>query len=1107
MEDKLFVHEVLARKWITVSQLGEILKLQAEEKTRGREVSIRRLLLERGLLSSEQILEIIRAVEQPPAPPPPPPRPAVAPIPPRRAHPMLAAAALGAVAMVLLLYAAATSSTERPSTPDLPAAAAEDPWSRMRASIEEDVSGGRYDRALRLLENFRDRSGDRREEVEAEMLRVSTLQAEARLKIEAETLFEELVRKTDSMAQGGRLGEAVQECRARLERSPNGILSNLIQGRLRELERELTAEQVALARVEVHRGAWPEATRRLEEAVEAAPTNAEAFGLLARCRLESGSEETAEEAARQALRLDAGQVDGHIALGRIEMRRGRHAEACRHWGRVLEARPSHVHAWLDRAESFFSLKRFESALADAAELEKRAQAAHLRRGAARVRARSMAALGRRDEAIEACGPWIELEINAVEPLLFRGDLKNQAGDIEGARADYERAREIDPADPTIQARLRRDPPPAPEPAPPEPEREIYRFETLRGLLEEGVYASQDEPLWKRLSDGCSRFRAELEKETDPAARVLLAVSDPGAVPMWTPPDRLLQAALAWVQGRRGDLLAKRELAQWLNSPDPRVAISAARSLSRLVAARELEDYFRRLHSGGVDPARDLGAIWLACVRGLGHYLAWAIQAGDDALVLFLHLIPDRRFEELLAAGMSVLRPALLDRMEKAISRGSKMAPWARARLPALLKKIGGTLELARLLRAPSKELREAAMKEIEEAAAAGDFWFLPFLRILEDPKIDASVARWAHQALLRFSGEAVEFIDRERSLLHWRSYLAKHGPALVEKNVNIAIEKGLAWLKSTQDPRSGHWTGVGAGGSGPTGLAVFTLLHGGVPPGDPCVERGVRVLIDTRPEDNTYQEGATAMACAQYIGIARGALVEPAKKRLEQAVGRLVALQARNGSWAYGRDSNWDHSNIQLAMLGLAQAMSANVSIPKQTWDRARSYLSATQNRDGGWGYNKAEVPQSYGSMTAASAFGLMLAQKAAQPQEFAKKNWPVGVQRAAEWFSKCLSIEKGHYPHPPGDTTIEPVRLPDWKRGSPYYWLYSLARYALLADLAVVAKRDWYADGAVFILLRQTPSGAWTDGSFGTPDTCFAILFLRRVRIDVIPTEDARKR
>jgi hypothetical protein len=63
-------------------------------------------------------------------------------------------------------------------------------------------------------------------------------------------------------------------------------------------------------------------------------------------------------------------------------------------------------------------------------------------------------------------------------------------------------------------------------------------------------------------------------------------------------------------------------------------------------------------------------------------------------------------------------------------------------------------------------------------------------------------------------------------------------------------------------------------------------------------------------------------------------------------------------------------------------------------------------------------------------------------------------------------------------------------------YFLWSVERVGVIFDLKTIGGKDWFGWGAEIILNNQQKDGSWRDRFAGIPDTCFALLFLRRVNI-----------
>src|SRR5262249_12733982 len=75
-------------------------------------------------------------------------------------------------------------------------------------------------------------------------------------------------------------------------------------------------------------------------------------------------------------------------------------------------------------------------------------------------------------------------------------------------------------------------------------------------------------------------------------------------------------------------------------------------------------------------------------------------------------------------------------------------------------------------------------------------------------------------------------------------------------------------------------------------------------------------------------------------------------------------------------------------------------------------------------------------------------------------------------------------------------------------YYLYALERAGMLYDTTKFGDKDWYLDGAKYLVHAQKDDGSW--GNHDKPekstwDTCFANLFLKKATRGVA-TGDARR-
>jgi len=73
-------------------------------------------------------------------------------------------------------------------------------------------------------------------------------------------------------------------------------------------------------------------------------------------------------------------------------------------------------------------------------------------------------------------------------------------------------------------------------------------------------------------------------------------------------------------------------------------------------------------------------------------------------------------------------------------------------------------------------------------------------------------------------------------------------------------------------------------------------------------------------------------------------------------------------------------------------------------------------------------------------------------------------------------------------------------------YFLWSIERTAVIYDLKTIEGKDWYEWGSEIILANQDLDGSWRERFPGVPDTCFALLFLKRANVVKDQTDKLRR-
>ena len=212
---------------------------------------------------------------------------------------------------------------------------------------------------------------------------------------------------------------------------------------------------------------------------------------------------------------------------------------------------------------------------------------------------------------------------------------------------------------------------------------------------------------------------------------------------------------------------------------------------------------------------------------------------------------------------------------------------------------------------------------------------------------------------------------------------------------------------------------------------------------------------------------------------------------------RLASLQNADGTWWYGgakMANTADHSNTQFALLGLRAAattlkrLPGGYRIPKELWQRSWDHFVSDQqvpkgSYAGGWGYSSGS--RAYGSMTCAGVCSLLIChaqlhepgkgrRKGAKPDFERLPPVAAGLAWLDDYFRISSNPESG-----------------SWL----YYYLYSIERTGDLAGVGEFGGRDWYREGALYLLRNAHASGGWGENSPSDTlqDTAFALLFLRR--------------
>jgi hypothetical protein len=285
-------------------------------------------------------------------------------------------------------------------------------------------------------------------------------------------------------------------------------------------------------------------------------------------------------------------------------------------------------------------------------------------------------------------------------------------------------------------------------------------------------------------------------------------------------------------------------------------------------------------------------------------------------------------------------------------------------------------------------------------------------------------------------------------------------PGLAQEVSDEAVRKHIDRLvESLIDAQraDGTWD-YGGYPVGMTSLAVYALLHAGLPKDHPAVEKGVKAIL-RRVDGKVYSE-SLAICALELAG------PEAYRNRISNAVRFLSSNQASSGGWSYpGNNRSFDNSNTQFAVLGLAAAERCGVPVAAKVKEKALDHWLRCRSQGGGWGYTMGD--QSL-SMTCAGIASLQLLGR-----DHEKPGSACGDYRYDEVIARGLKALVGE------------IRSGGIRGMIPSYTLYALERVGMFLDLKEIDGLDWYRWGASAIL---------SSGSAGNPaNQALELLFLAK--------------
>jgi Prenyltransferase and squalene oxidase repeat len=285
---------------------------------------------------------------------------------------------------------------------------------------------------------------------------------------------------------------------------------------------------------------------------------------------------------------------------------------------------------------------------------------------------------------------------------------------------------------------------------------------------------------------------------------------------------------------------------------------------------------------------------------------------------------------------------------------------------------------------------------------------------------------------------------------------------MMTQETDQAIHRGLAWLARSQSPDGSFGAGAYKGNIAVTSLAGLAFMASGSSPGRgpygaPIDKALDYVMQHTSPagfiavvqstHGPMYSHGFGTLFLAEAYGMTHRPEI---REKLQKAVRLIIDTQNIEGGWRYQpvrRDADLSVTICQINALRAAR--NAGLFVPKETVDACIRYVKQLQNADGGFRYMMqtgatSEFPR--------SAAGVVALQSAGEYDSREVRDGIAFLRQAAN----------GHRPG---------------RRNNHYFYgQYYAAQAMWLQGGEAWAK--WYPATRDEMLVRQSASGSWSDGS-----------------------------
>lgn len=287
---------------------------------------------------------------------------------------------------------------------------------------------------------------------------------------------------------------------------------------------------------------------------------------------------------------------------------------------------------------------------------------------------------------------------------------------------------------------------------------------------------------------------------------------------------------------------------------------------------------------------------------------------------------------------------------------------------------------------------------------------------------------------------------------------------------------------------------------GSVALVAYALIKSDVSPEDKVIKYALDYILKEPflVETGGYENHFAAVMIWTLSSIDMGKY----KNKIEGLAGFLADKQTKEGTWGF-TDPNYfryirpNTCVLQYAILGLSIAEKEGIKAPQFVWIKTADWLIKTQNTDGGWVCEPELNPkgESLFGMTLASIESLLLCMnylKDSNNNIVSKSQMQYAIDAGLEWLKENWRI----VPKKSNNKADHSFAL---------YYIFDLEVVGALTGWDKIAERDWYKEGADYILSMQQEDGGWQDiYSFLSEieiekqessiiSTSFAILFLNR--------------